>query len=447
MESRLLHRAATVMAAVFLAIQAPLMLEPSGSAQASVQATPGEDLNAMIEPSIVHVTTTWRGFVLYRTAQGGQSWSQGPLEAASTCSGFFVTSTGHIVTAGHCVQPDMGREGVIKAFLNDQVNRGLISQADAEGLLPGALIDWKVEGQNDGSPIVRIIQAVQPKAVRGAVLDDPLNAQLIDLRPFEEGDVALLKVETTNAVPIPIATADPKSGSALTAVGFPGSVGEVVDVNLVKASFKTGTVSSTQISPTGVSRTEVNADISPGMSGGPTVDTLGNTLGVVSSYIRGGQGFNFITDTTDLRDWVGAKNLQLPAQRTAPAGTGATQAAPQPTSGWGGIPVWVWVLIGVIAATLIGLVTLLVHARRGSATRQAAPTAAMASPGVRQQWGGAAAPAPSSEQTGTWASQPTDAPRPQTQSVENRCPNCQEPNGTAVKFCGNCGTSLRGPGG
>ena len=38
-------------------------------------------------------------------------------------------------------------------------------------------------------------------------------------------------------------------------------------------SFKSGTASSQQVSETGVAGTEVNADLSGGMSGGPTVDS------------------------------------------------------------------------------------------------------------------------------------------------------------------------------
>ncbi|OLT15430.1 hypothetical protein BJF78_01570 [Pseudonocardia sp. CNS-139] len=331
---RLRAAAALVVAAFATLVAAPAAVAapvPAAVPAALPAVLPGEELNELVEPSIVHLTIAWNGYVRFPSDEGWV-WSD-PIDVAYGCSGFFVTETGHVMTAGHCVEPDSGKEEVIKAFLQSQVDLGVLTPEDAGALLPGALLDWPVEGRGAGAPMDRVIQAVQPRAVEGAVLDQPLNAQLIDFRSFDEGDLALLKVETTGAVPIPVADADPRSGSPLTAVGFPGAVGQVVDVNLVRASFKTGTVSSTQVSASGVAQTEVNADMSGGMSGGPTVDGVGNVLGVNSFRINGEtQAFNFITDTTDLSEWLGAKNLQLPQLRTAPVATPAGTRPPRPRS-------------------------------------------------------------------------------------------------------------------
>ena len=99
--------------------------------------------------------------------------------------------------------------------LNAEVEPGIVqlTPAEAQGILPDALVNWTVEGLADGSPMTRVIQAVQPTAVPAAALRTR-QRQMIDFRPCQ-GDVALLRVETTNAVPLPIATADPRSGSAL----------------------------------------------------------------------------------------------------------------------------------------------------------------------------------------------------------------------------------------
>ena len=63
------------------------------------------------------------------------------------------------------------------------------------------------------------------------------------------------------------AGAGPVNGDGVTLVGFPGSVGSAVDETKARASFKTGAVSSRQIIDSGVSETEVNADISGGAAG------------------------------------------------------------------------------------------------------------------------------------------------------------------------------------
>jgi len=64
-------------------------------------------------------------------------------------------------------------------------------------------------------------------------------------------------------------------------------------------------VSSRHISERGVAGLEVNADISGGMSGGPTVNANGEVIGVNSFTISGEeQAFNFITDTRDLNRFL-----------------------------------------------------------------------------------------------------------------------------------------------
>ena len=208
--------------------------------------------------------------------------------------------------------------------------------------------------------------------------------QLVDYRPFEQGDVALLKADVTGTVPLPVTAADPTSGTSVTSVGFPGSVQSVVDASRVRASFKTGSVSSQQISDQGVPRTEINADLSGGMSGGPTVDSLGNVVGVNSSKINGDQAFNFITDASDLHDWLTAKGVTL-------AGTNVPTPEPTAEPVVAEVPVTtvdddeaaalaIGVIVAVGAAVVGGIVTvvlvvvLVVRSRRRSAARRAAAT-------------------------------------------------------------------------
>jgi hypothetical protein len=49
------------------------------------------------------------------------------------------------MAVGHSVEPDSGKEEVevITAFLAGQVDQGVLTPADAEALLPSALLDWR----------------------------------------------------------------------------------------------------------------------------------------------------------------------------------------------------------------------------------------------------------------------------------------------------------------
>jgi serine protease Do len=425
--------------ALLITAGVPLLGAPPASAQ---QQPPTEDLYALVEPSVVQLGVGWGGFVNYPTVDGTTVWSE-QITGVSRCSGFFVTTTGHIVTAGHCVEPTTGREVLIKTMLQQQVDQGLLTQAEAQALVPEALAGWLVEGATPASAITRAIHAIQPKETPGAVLTDSRSAQLLDLRAFEEGDLALLKVETTGAVPIPLAETDPRIGTQVTSIGFPSSVSQAVDASLVRASFKSGTVSSTQVSEGGVARIEVNADLGSGMSGGPTVDALGNAVGVNSFLVRGDeQAFNFITDTSDLRDWVGAKNLQLAALRSPPADTGAA-----PANSSSGIPVWALAVMGAALLLLVGLgAILLVRGRRAAPAQHPAP----ASPPVgafTDEHGRAGAPTGSSVPTYSPAPRPSWSPHPTGQTPAEppppgRCPRCAQGNATAARYCSNCGASL-----
>ncbi len=123
-----------------------------------------------------------------------------------------------------------------------------------------------------GTDPARTVQVVQPPAVEGAVITDPITVQVVDHQPFADGDLALLEANgLPEATPAPPIAEEPAAiGDPLTAIGLPDTVAAVTDVTRIRASFTSGTASSSQVSPDGVAGTEVHAELSFGMSGGPT---------------------------------------------------------------------------------------------------------------------------------------------------------------------------------
>ncbi|GIG28289.1 S1 family peptidase [Cellulomonas marina] len=373
--------------ALSLAPAAVAATEPAPSSSASAgtspTAAPGEEtveqLNARLEPSVVQLYIEWKGYVAFPTDEGSE-WSD-EITVPMICTGFFVSDVGQIATAGHCVDPVEGRHALIDAFLGSMVDEGWMTPDEAAGWIGTAYANWAVEGLDAGSDPQRIVYALQPEAVDGIAIEDPLAVQVVDFRAFEEGDVALLKADVTGTTPLPVAEADPASGMAVTSIGFPGSVQSVVDASRVRASFKTGSVSSQQISELGVPRTEINADLSGGMSGGPTVDALGNVVGVNSSKINGDQAFNFITDASDLHGWLTAHGVALaPLAVPAPEPTAEPVVAPQPAEPTEdeGLATWVLAAGGSGLLVLVGGIVLAVvlAGRRRPASAVALPGAA-----------------------------------------------------------------------
>lgn len=310
---------------------------------ASSAASPGD-----AEKSIVLIGVTWTGDVQYPAKDGTNPWSK-VFDANTFCTGWFASTTGHIVTAGHCVDPQEGRTALIKKFLADN---------DSENLLSQALGNWKTDGGSEGKPLGRSVQVIQPESVNGAVITKATVAQVLSFKGFDDGDVALLRVSDLGkqTAPLPVASEEPQIGANLTAIGFPASVGAVVDGARLRASFKTGTVSSNQVGPNGVPGTEINADISPGMSGGPTIDDQGRVVGVNSYTLNGeSRNFNFITNAGDLATFLKDNNVAITVASAAAVVSESAHAAAPATadvkSTSDGFPWWA-VIVGVVVVLL-----------------------------------------------------------------------------------------------
>jgi serine protease Do len=396
-----------------------LITTPTPSSAAQSQAD--------LEKSIVLVFISWKGYVQYTVADGSLQWSKNPVEAGGTCTGWFASATGHIATAGHCVDPKMGRTAILTQFLAESNAMELLSEAEA---------NWKVEGLTQGSQPDLVVHVVQPKAVTGAVITEPIIVQVVGFRPLEGGDVALLKAAglpaSTPTPALAIATSTPEIGASLTAIGFPGSVQKVADVTRIRASFKTGTVSSQQVNSYGISGTEINADISPGMSGGPTVDDQGSVIGINSYTINGeNQNFNFITNAEDLRTFLQGNNVPLVAGQSAQPTPGVSASSkdpvsePEPLSARqvdNGVPM-LPIVIGVLAVLLIGGAFLLLR-RRGWSVVHAGPTP--------PQGGGAVNNYP-------------PYPAPQSTVSMPRVDYCADPqhdHPPQAKYCNDCGKPI-----
>jgi hypothetical protein len=309
------------------------------------------------EKSIVLVGITWTGYVYYPTDAAFTQWKWSDQTTASSfCTGWFASTTGHIVTAGHCVDPQGGREAIIQNFLTAN---------NATKFLDVAILNWRVAGDSSGAPPVRSVQVVQPDGVKDTVIDEPLRAEVVNLKPFDQGDVALLRVAELSdpTVPLAIATTKPEIGSNLTAIGFPSSVVKVTDGRRIRPSFKTGTVSSHQVNNNGISGTEINAELGSGMSGGPTVNDQGQVIGVNSYKAIGNAeaNFNFITDTENLRSFLQANNVAFNAVSAQPAATANPPGGPVlpgetiPVKSAGdGFSVWPLIIGVLVVGGLVG---------------------------------------------------------------------------------------------
>lgn len=278
--------------------------------------TAGPNTLAGLEKSLVILQTKWTGEIFVpasATSDGVAFWTK-PLSAYTTCTGWFASKTGQIVTAGHCVDPAQGRKVLIESMLQD---------ANATALTQTALVNWTVDGGTAGSPVGASVQAIQPPGVDGAVITSLTTVQVVDFKPTDNGDLALLQVPdmTKETPPLIVGNAAPQVGDPVTSIGFPGDVRDIGDQSqLARASFKSGTVSSLQVTPQGVAMIEVSDPLSGGMSGGPTVDNDGVVIGINDMSLNGDANFNFVTNTPDLRSFLLSHGVVLAAPAAPKSG-------------------------------------------------------------------------------------------------------------------------------
>jgi S1-C subfamily serine protease len=394
---------------------AALALAPSSTAAPPPTGMSEQEVDAIAQTGVVYVSMHWEGFVnvpASASANGTAYWSD-RVKADATCTGFVVSSDGYIVTAGHCADPVEGKHALVETYLAQEVTKGAIQQATMDDMIGnGGALDWQVEGKADGSQPEFTIAAYMPASVSGLATGQKLTAAVIDNRPLSQGDVTVLKVQPQTPLSVlQVSATEPVNGDAVTAIGYPGNVDKVVDPTN-DPSFKSGHVSSLNTS-NGAPFIQTDAALSPGMSGGPVVDDQGQVVGLNSYKIVGEtQQFNFAADRTTIQAALrrnGVNNTLSPADQAYRAGLAlyyqgkyhaavkqfditlatvpshaqaqkfrADAVAKYPldkTSS--GMPLWVWIAIGVGAVVLIGgLVWWLLARRRndkGGRTLQGPP--------------------------------------------------------------------------
>ena len=263
-----------------------------------------EQAAALVKASTVYVTVEWEGYVGSTEFYGEDYWSPA-ISLTFTCTGFVVNPEGYIVTAGHCVDEEMVRYDFLDyAFYSN----GYDPDFDRD-LYEVAVANWEIEGLEGDSPPTRAVNVYPTVAASGIAVTQPYAAQVIEFRPLLEGDSALLKVTPTTPMPaLELGDAAPVTGAEIASAGFPGSVTDIVDVNM-EPSFKTGRVSSMQ-QIGGVPFMEVDAAMSGGMSGGPTVNGQGQVVGI-NSMAPDLQSFNLVAPVSTIQQLLARNGVGL----------------------------------------------------------------------------------------------------------------------------------------
>lgn len=260
-----------------------------------------------INKSIVWVDVEYSGTVTVAWPDGDVT--EDPASAVMLCTGWFASDEGHVATAGHCLEED---EQIGAAMLDGVLAGTGYTTEDVE--LAGAVWDYRVDDKR--------AMVGQPSGVEGGPLsgDASVVAEIVDYQGFDDGDNGLLKIANMTGTPaLSIAEERPEIGEEVTSIGFPGGVGAVTDVARQSSSYKGGAVSSHSVSRNGAPVTEIDASVSEGMSGGPTLDADGAVIGMNSFKLAGEpQAFNFVTDTDTMRTFLESEGVELASAPVVP---------------------------------------------------------------------------------------------------------------------------------
>lgn len=447
-----------------------LVGSPAASADGGrPQANPEELAAARIRPAVMYLAAQTLGLVRLPSGEILSQFGAGtrmPYQATWDCTGFVVNPDGWVATAGHCVDPESAKQLIIRNAASDYMDQFPDSPAGRD---PAAVLAWlqknaRVEGTSDRDLEIGFTLVYGT----GTKVAAKMLANVVDFRPLRKGDVALLKVEKHNLPSSELATDDVGIGTSILTVGFPMSTERVTGLSLDPTN-KSGKVSkkgTVQGSPV----YEIDAAISEGMSGGPTIDLGGNVIGVNSSGPTGEpQAFNFVARVDSLATMLTDKGVKatlgpadvsyrrgldryyaghytdavkdfdeaLAMSPDYPGALDLKTSAVNLRAQYGDVSVFrssnlLWYLVGGALLVLAGvgwLVFTLLRSRRRRLAK--------IEPDVLEEQG-----APEENETGTVKPIRIVPAQQSTPSEPHYCANCGAQHHHAEKFCPNCGKKI-----
>jgi serine protease Do len=219
---------------------------------------------------------------------------------AATCSGWFVTPTGYLVTAAHCVTKDSTiTDGLASNVLPRYIDHAYKSDLarwkrqsiPVDQTIHSELRAFETKWYEQNSGIthtsVKATVALGIRGKNGQRSQRALPARIVSHgTPYPGEDFALLKVSGQNNLPtMPLGNESKlEVGDNLYIDGFPGTV---TDSNLftqqsrLQPTFTDGLLSAFRTTNKNIPYLQTQAPAFHGNSGGPVLDANGNVVGTL----------------------------------------------------------------------------------------------------------------------------------------------------------------------
>lgn len=252
-----------------------------------------------------------------------------PVSTGAIGSGFFVTSSGYIATAGHVIfsftHTSIDKDIYVKYVLIDSAFTVLLQAMEEEGYTFTASEQAQLQAyMNQYSEVddsLRQVYAVlgEVKPTLSNIQSKGWSARVVDVSPYIERDLALLKIEGLSNCPV-ITVGDSDSvmtGDDVYMFGFPGVVtfhAELGPETTLAPSMTSGIISAKRFTDAQTPCFQTDAMITHGNSGGAGLNTNGEVIGVCSrgSVSEAGQeiaGFDFLIQSNVLKTFLTESNI------------------------------------------------------------------------------------------------------------------------------------------
>jgi serine protease Do len=283
----------------------------------SCSSTPGEQLTEeqmtayRTRPAVVLV---YSGMFVKFALKNGQQFD---IPWYGSGSGFFINAEGYLVTNGHVVD-------IYKKYMDDKngqaqqvLNNFIINKITRELKQTSGREPSQQEINNE---FMKFMKNQQPRiidhgAINYVVLSnrETLRFELKKFSPsIPDGgkDIAVLKIERNNCPVIKLGDSTRLNLQQLVfTIGFPAVVDPkrfplLGQENTLNSSITRGSISALKTDYKGMSVIQHDSATSPGNSGGPTVDSKGNVIGVHSYAAREYDGFKFCVPINAAKEFI-----------------------------------------------------------------------------------------------------------------------------------------------
>ena len=285
---------------------------------------------AVIVISVVSAYISWT-FVDNYLYQIGLGPSPLLIRTSSFGSGFTVNSDGYIITNGHVVnawQSELARYyGLFLSYLYT------IMQANAQAGYPWSFdfnqwLAWLIEDYtkptSDYQVTVTNYEVTAYVGVGSVVsglgnLGKLYSAQIVDTKPAESWDLALLKVTQSNMPTVLLGDSSQLTvGQTIYAIGYPGVVlfhSFLNEEQTMEPSVTSGVISAFRQTTDGSPAIQTDAAITHGNSGGMAINLQGKVVGVTTfgSLTEEGYespGFNFLRPSSLVQSLLNANGVE-----------------------------------------------------------------------------------------------------------------------------------------